>query len=455
MFETLKNAFKVKEIRKKLIITLLLLLVYRLGCYIPIPGLATSAFSEAISGNNFLNLMNSVTGGSLANGTLFALGIGPYINSSIIVQLLCVGIPALERLTKQGEEGKKKIAAITRWLTLALAIVQAVGVVIAFGSTIGADLENGIAAGGISTQVLALFGAKWNETFARTMVYIYMIVLYSAGAMLTMWLGERITEYGVGNGISLIIFLGIISTAGTTLFIEPIQQAVAGTFAPSQIISIVLFIIIAIAIFAAIVTVDLAERRVPVQYAKQVKGRKMYGGQSTVIPIKISGSGVMPLIFAFAIISLPDLIMGLFWDGYSTSWYAQNISNGQGPWGWVYILVLCLLIFAFSFFYAQIQFNPEDISKSIQQNGGFIPGIRPGRPTADYLKKISNRITLFGAIFLSLVAFVPSFAFSFAGSQYVNVFSTTGILIVVSVALEFDKQLQSQLMMKNYKGFLK
>ena len=448
MFETLKNAFKVKEIRKKLIITLLLLLVYRLGCYIPIPGLATDVFSGMVEGNNFLNLMNSVTGGALANGTLFALGIGPYINSSIIVQLLCVGIPALERLTKQGEEGKKKIAAITRWLTLALAIIQAVGVVIAFGSS-ATDPETGESLNVISSQVTALFfGQQW-------LVYIYMIILYSAGAMLTMWLGERITEYGVGNGISLIIFLGIISTAGTTLFIEPIQQAVAGTFAPSQIISIVLFIIIAIAIFAAIVTVDLAERRVPVQYAKQVKGRKMYGGQSTVIPIKISGSGVMPLIFAFAIISLPDLIMGLFWDGYSTSWYAQNISNGQGPWGWVYILVLCLLIFAFSFFYAQIQFNPEDISKSIQQNGGFIPGIRPGRPTADYLKKISNRITLFGAIFLSLVAFVPSFAFSFAGSQYVNVFSTTGILIVVSVALEFDKQLQSQLMMKNYKGFLK
>ena len=446
MFETLKNAFKVKEIRKKLIITLLLLLVYRLGCYIPVPGLATNVFSEAVTGNNFLTLMNSVTGGALANGTLFALGIGPYINSSIIVQLLCVGIPALERLTKQGEEGKKKIAAITRWLTLALAIIQAVGVVIAFGSTI---TDTDTSTNGISTQVIALFGGQ------QWLVYIYMIILYSAGAMLTMWLGERITEYGVGNGISLIIFLGIISTAGMTLFIEPIQQAVAGTFAPSQIISIVLFIIIAIAIFAAIVTVDLAERRVPVQYAKQVKGRKMYGGQSTVIPIKISGSGVMPLIFAFAIISLPDLIMGLFWDGYSTSWYAQNISNGQGPWGWVYILVLCLLIFAFSFFYAQIQFNPEDISKSIQQNGGFIPGIRPGRPTADYLKKISNRITLFGAIFLSLVAFVPSFAFSFAGSQYVNVFSTTGILIVVSVALEFDKQLQSQLMMKNYKGFLK
>ena len=240
-----------------------------------------------------------------------------------------------------------------------------------------------------------------------------------------------------------------------TLFIEPVQQAVAGSFTGDTAISIILFIIVAVVIFGAIVAVDLAERRIPVQYAKQVKGRKMYGGQSTVIPIKISGSGVLPLIFAFAIISLPDLIMGLFWDGYSSSWYAQNISNGQGAFGWVYILVLCLLIFAFSFFYAQIQFNPDDISKSIQQNGGFIPGIRPGRPTAAYLKKISNRITLFGAIFLALVAFIPSFAFSFAGDQYVNVFSTTGILIVVSVALEFDKQLQSQLMMKNYKGFLK
>ena len=200
MFETLKNAFKVKEIRKKLIITLLLLLVYRLGCYIPIPGLATDVFSGMVEGNNFLNLMNSVTGGALANGTLFALGIGPYINSSIIVQLLCVGIPALERLTKQGEEGKKKIAAITRWLTLALAIVQAVGVVIAFGSSGEED--------SISSAALSLFGNQ------RWLLYIYMIVVYSAGAMLTMWLGERITEYGVGNGISLLIFVGIISTAG-------------------------------------------------------------------------------------------------------------------------------------------------------------------------------------------------------------------------------------------------
>ena len=350
--------------------------------------------------------------------------------------MLAVGIPALERLSKQGEEGKKKIATYTRILTLVLAIVQAIGVIINFAST-----RNAIN-----------FTYFWDQEW---LTYIYMAVVYTGGAMITMWLGERITEYGVGNGISMIIFIGIISTAGNQLIIAPIQNTVESGFSASTLVSTIVFIVIAIVIFALIVLVDLAERRIPVQYAKQVKGRKMYGGQATVIPIKISGSGVMPLIFAFAIISLPDLFMGLFWDGYSSSWYAQNISGGTGPWAWVYILVLCLLIFAFSFFYAQIQFNPEDISKSIQQNGGFIPGIRPGKPTADYLKKISNRITLFGAIFLSLVAFVPSFAFSFAGAGYVNVFSTTGILIIVSVALEFDKQLQSQLMMKNYKGFLK
>ena len=441
MFETLKNAFKVKEIRKKIFITLLLLLVYRIGCYIPVPGLDAGEFSglfdsSSDTSNNFLVLMSAVTGGALSQGTLFALGIGPYINASIIMQLLAVGIPALERLSKQGEEGKKKIAAITRVVTLVLAIVQAVGVIINFANQ--SDAVN-----------TAPF---WDQTW---LAYIFMAIVYTAGAMLTMWLGERITEHGIGNGISMIIFVGIISTAGNQLIIAPIQDTVTNGFSAATLVSVIIFCVIAVVIFALIVAVDLAERRIPVQYAKQVKGRKMYGGQATVIPIKISGSGVMPLIFAFAIISLPDLIMGLFWSGYSSSWYAQNISGGTGPWAWIYILVLCILIFAFSFFYAQIQFNPEDVSKSIQQNGGFIPGIRPGRPTADYLKKISNRITLFGAIFLSLVAFIPSLAFSFAGQGFVNVFSTTGILIVVSVALEFDKQLQSKLMMKNYKGFLK
>lgn len=441
MFETLVNAFKVKEIRKKIFITLLLLLVYRLGCYIPVPGLDAEQFSvyfdpDSEQFNNFLSLMNAVTGGALSQGTLFALGISPYINASIIIQLLCVGIPALERLSKEGEEGKRKIAQITRFLTLALAIIQSVGVIINFGND-----------GAINTSFF------WDQAW---LAYIYMVILYSAGAMLTMWLGERITEYGVGNGISLVIFVGIISTAGLLLVDKFITAFTAATFTFTPILEIILFFVVAVILFGLIVLVDLAERRIPVQYAKQVKGRKMYGGQSTVIPIRISGSGVMPLIFAFAIISLPDLIMGLFFaDSTAYANYTAWFSGGQGPLGWLYILVLCLLIFGFSFFYAQIQFNPEDVSKSIQQNGGFIPGIRPGRPTADYLKKISNRITLFGAIFLSLVAFIPSLAFSFVSSDLVNAFSTTGILIVVSVALEFDKQLQSQLMMKNYKGFLK
>ena len=444
MFETLKNAFKVKEIRKKIFITLLLLLVYRLGCYIPVPGVDGSMFGSYIEegSNSFLTLMSAVTGGALSQGTLFALGIGPYINASIIMQLLAVGIPALERLSKQGEEGKKKIAQITRFLTLALAIIQSVGVIINFSSD-----------SAISGQIVALFGGENN----RWLVYIYMTIIYSAGAMLTMWLGERITEYGVGNGISLLIFLGIISTAADTL-ISTFASAFTGSeFTFTPILQIIIFVVLAVIIFALIVTVDLSERRIPVQYAKQVKGRKMYGGQSTVIPIKIAGSGVMPLIFAFAILSLPDLIMGLFFsDSTAYDNYVTWFSGGQGTLGWLYILILCLLIFAFSFFYAQIQFNPEDVSKSIQQNGGFIPGIRPGRPTAAYLKKISRRITLFGAIYLSLVAFVPSLIFSITGnSDLLSVFSTTGILIVVSVALEFDKQLQSQLMMKNYKGFLK
>ena len=276
-----------------------------------------------------------------------------------------------------------------------------------------------------------------------------MIILYSAGAMLTMWLGERITEYGVGNGISLIIFVGIISTAGLSI-LDKLTSITANNVAP--LFEVIGFLVLAVVVFFCIVFVDLAERKIPVQYAKQVRGTKMYGGQSSVIPMKISGSGVMPLIFAFAIISFPSMIMSVVpaWSD-ALNWWNQVFGSGT----WIYVLVLTVLIFAFAFFYAQIQFNPEDVSRTIQQNGGFIQGIRPGKPTAEYLSRINKRITLFGAIFLALVAFIPSFAFSFAGDQFVNVFSTTGILIVVSVALEFDKQLQSQLMMKNYKGFLK
>ena len=457
MFETIKNCFKVKEIRRKIWITLLLLLIFRLGCYIPVPGITVSTFSAEINNNSFLQILSSITGGSLANATLFALGISPYINASIIVQLLTVGIPALERLSKQGEEGRKKIAQITRYITILLAVAQSIGIVVNFAlqadsgaGAIKLSLFGHFADGGISAT-----GAKW-------VAGIFLATVYTAGSMLVMWIGERITEYGISNGISLIIFIGIISTAGLTI-VQNLIEGFGGEY--TRFWELLGFVILTVIEFAAIVTVDLSERRIPVQYAKQVKGRKMYGGQSSNIPMKISGSGVMPLIFAFALISFPNMIISLFcsptdpaqegitiwFSGSSPYWYGQLI----------YMVTLCILIFAFAFFYQSMQFNPEDVSKTIQQNGGFIQGIRPGRPTADYLRKISNRITLFGAIYLSLVAFIPSIlsivlsSVGISNLTLLSVFSTTGILIVVSVAMELEKQLESQLMMKNYKGFLK
>ena len=455
MFETIKKCFKVKEIRKKIWITLLLLLLFRLGCYIPVPGIDPSQFSEVIKSNDFLGVLSSITGGSLSQATLFALGISPYINASIIIQLLTVGIPALERLSKQGEDGRKKIAQITRYVTIALAIAQAVGIIVNFGVQGDAlRLETfGYFENNTSLNIVSKTGAQW-------IAGIFLTVVYTAGSMLVMWIGERITEHGVSNGISLIIFVGIISTAGLTI-VEKMKQGFTGT--PSVWWELLGFAILTVVEFAAIVTVDLSERRIPVQYAKQVKGRKMYGGQSSVIPIRISGSGVMPLIFAFALISFPQMIISLFWPNSAANDGITQWFSGSGAWygQLIYMIVLCLLIFAFAFFYSSMQFNPEDVSKTIQQNGGFIQGIRPGKPTSDYLKRINNRITLFGAIYLSLVAFIPSILSMVLSSlgqsdlSLLSVFSTTGILIVVSVGLELDKQLESQLMMKNYKGFLK
>ena len=441
MLQTLINAFKVKEIRRKVYMMLLLLLVFRIGCFIPVPGLIRSTFESFVDSgaNDFLALMSGVTGGALSQGTLFAWGIGPYINASIIMQLLGVGIPALENLSKQGEEGRKKISQYTRYLTIVLAVVQSIGIIVSFANSQNA----------LDTQFF--FGSKF-------LTGAFMTIMYTAGALLVMWLGERITDYGVGNGQSMIIFVGIIATAGE-LLLNKIRNFGTDDAGVKSIVSVVVFVLVAIVIFFAIVYVDLSERRVPVQYAKQIKGRKMYGGQSSNIPIRIAGSGVMPLIFSFSILSFPQLIASMVKNGDNgfARWWAQWMSGSStNDWGvFIYSTVLCLLIFAFSFFYAQMQFNPEDVSKNIQQNGGFIQGIRPGKATENYLKKISNRITLFGAIYLSLIAFVPSVVFSFVSLDLVNVFSTTGILIVVSSAMEFEKQLQAQLMMKNYKGFLK
>ena len=441
MFKTLKEAFKLKDVRKKIIITLLLLLIYRLGCWIPTPGIVANAFESVVNSDKggFLSIISAVSGSALANGAILALGVTPYINASIIMQLLTIAIPPLERLSKQGEEGKKKMAFYTKICALILSLLQAIGIVVGFGVS--------------SLDVNVFFGSA----FATGAVVVAILV---AGAMFTVWLGDKITALGIGNGLSMLIFVGLLSTAGKAIF-----QSVTSISASNLegLWSLLVFLAVLIAIFAFIVFIDSAERRIPVQYAKQMKGRKMYGGQNTNIPIKINANGVMPIIFATSIITFPQMIMSLFWysteEGSAYMWYAKNLGAGT----WLYIVLTALLILLMSYFWSQVSFNPEDVSRQIQQNGGFIPGYRPGKTTADYLKRVSNRITLWGAIFLALIALIPSILFkslngaldlSISGSL-INAFSATGMLIVVSVALEIDKQLEAQLLMRNYKGFLK
>ena len=441
MFETLKNAFKTKEIRVKIWITLALILVYRIGCYIPIPTFDIAAMQNATAFNSdFLSILNVITGGSMQNATLFALGVLPFINSSIIMQLLALVIPALEKLSKEGEEGRKKLTQITRIVAVVLAVVQAIGIVVAFKSYF--------------LDVFSFEASADNPILTMALT----IVILVAGSVMVMWLSERITEYGIGNGTSIIIFIGILSTAGTTM--AESFKLVGNEW--TYIWNILGFIALVVLIFVFIVFMDGAERRITVQYSKQIKGNKMYGGQSTYIPIRVNGSGVMPIIFASSLLMFPQMIIQLFFsDTSAATWYATYMGSGTA----VYYVLLALFILGFSYFYAQIQFNPEDVSKNIQQYGGFIPGIRAGKPTSDFLKKINNRITFFGAVFLMCLSLIPTFLFralamgngSWAAPAlpFANSFSATGLLIVVSVALELNKQLESQIMMKHYKGFLK
>ena len=428
MLRTLINAFREKEIRKKMLLTLLMLLVFRLGCFIPVPGIVANSFQSLAENNDFFSVMSTITGGSLQNGTLFALGIIPFINAFIIMQLLTLVIPPLDRLSKQGEAGRRKITQITRYMAILLAVIQGVGICLGWGE--------------------GMFEATFEST-KLTMALV--IMMFVGGSCLVMWIADRITEYGVGNGTSLIIFAGILSSAGTSL-VNAFSGVTDGEVA-KNVWMIIAFLVVVVAVFIFIIFVDLAERRITIQYAKQIKGNKMYGGQSTHIPMKVNASGVMPIIFASSFLMFPQMIASFWPQSAFYQWWAKWLGIGTP----IYIAVMCLLILFFSFFYSQIQFNPDDISKNIQQNGGYIPGIRPGKPTADYLKKINNRITLFGAIFLALIALVPSVVFKFIGQEngLANSFSATGLLIVVSVAMEFDTQLQNQLMMKHYKGFLK
>ena len=382
MFKTFVNAFKQKEVRNKLLLTLLLLFIYCVGCWLPLPGLDIKAFNAAIvgdDGNGFLALLSAISGGALANGAILALGVSPYITASIIIQLLTIAIPALEKLSKEGgEAGRKKINLITRWIALGLSFAQAIGIVLAFQNLLNPDV----------------LGAGTSPFLIGAMT----VIMLTAGGMFTVWIGERITDLGIGNGMSMLIFVGILSTA-----VSSILNTIMGIGSdPNFIWNILIFIVALLLIFVFIVFMDLSERRIPVQYAKQVKGRKMYGGQSTYIPVKLNTSGVMPIIFANALVMFPQLISSIFWP--ESTWY-QNV---LGTNSWLYIILTALLILFFAYFYAQITFNTEDISRRIQQNGGFIPGIRPGKPTTEYLKRVSNRLILFGAIFLSIVALVPS-----------------------------------------------
>ena len=432
MLRTLINAFREKEIRKKMLLTLLMLLVFRLGCFIPVPGIVANSFQSLAENNDFFSVMSTITGGSLQNGTLFALGIIPFINAFIIMQLLTLVIPPLDRLSKQGEAGRRKITQITRYMAILLAVIQGVGICLGWG------------------------GDMFEATFESTKLTMALVIMmFVGGSCLVMWIADRITEYGVGNGTSLIIFAGILSSAGTSL-VNAFSGVTDGEVA-KNVWMIIAFLVVVVAVFIFNIFVDLAERRITIQYAKQIKGNKMYGGQSTHIPMKVNASGVMPIIFASSFLMFPQMIASFWPDSKFYAWWVKWLSMNQ-PIG---IALMCLLILFFAFFYSQIQFNPEDISKNIQQNGGYIPGIRPGRPTADFLKKINNRITLFGAIFLAIIALVPAVIFKFigeaggSGASLANSFSATGLLIVVSVAMEFDTQLQNQLMMKHYKGFLK
>ena len=413
MLEKMKSAWRIPELRKKIIYTFGMLLLYRLLCCIPVPGVNIAAVSDAVKNFSVLDFMNMMTGGSFQNMTIMAMGITPYINASIILQLLTVAIPTLEKLAKEGPEGRKKITEWTRYLTVALAFIQAVGLVFAMRAN--------------------SYGGIW---------YLVIGVSMAAGTSLAMWIGERITENGIGNGISLLIMAGIVSN-----MFNWSRQAVVGLIDGTVGIIAVLVVVLAfLVMIVAITYVDMGERRIPVQYAKRMVGRKMYGGQSTHIPMKLNSTGVMPLIFGFAILQFPATVFAFFptsginlwWQGFQSSvWYQ---------------VVLAVLIIAFTYFYTGITFNPADISKNMQQNGGIIPGIRQGRATSDYLAKVSGRLTLFSALFLAVLATIPTIITRVFGIR--APFAASSVLIAVSVALETLRQVEAQMVMRHHKGFL-
>lgn len=449
MFKIMKNAWSIPDLRKKLLFTLLIIIVFRIGSVIPVPFLDSNVLAQVMApatdvtdaGSNMIAYLNTLSGGAFSNATLFAMGITPYINSSIIIQLLCVAIPALERLSKEGEAGRRKIGTITRYTTVALGLIQ--------GTAYFFYLKNTTSDAGEHITV-------YNEGFSMVFAGIVIVLVFTAGTALMMWLGEQINKNGIGNGISILLFAGIVARFPatindlTSIWKLGSGDGTTGSAQPRYFAFVIIWVVMFLAIIWLITFMQDSERRIPIQYAKRVVGRKMYGGQSSHLPIKVALGGVLPIIFASSILSIPstiNLFLNIkdgFWGAFFTAF------NSTNPF---YIVLYFILILMFAYFYTTIQYNPVEMANNLKSNNGTVPGIRPGAPTAAYIKKILSRVTLIGALFLSIIALVPLIYGAATGLGRLSM-GGTSIIIVVGVALETVKQLESQMMMRHYRGFL-
>ena len=449
MFKTIRNAWSIPDLRRKILFTLLIVVIFRIGSVIPVPFLNMDALANVMGNasgvdDTLVGYLNTLSGGAFSNATIFAMGITPYINSSIIMQLLCVAIPPLERLSKEGEEGRKKIAAITRYVTVGLGLIQGT----AYYFFLKNSIDNQVSDSNPTPTYQAI--AKYTEGGAAWFTAIAIILCFTAGTALIMWLGEQINKNGIGNGISILLFAGIIARLPYTVNLLGQYWNLAGEGATGYYVTVPLWIVLFLAVIWVITFMQDAERRIPIQYAKRVVGRKMYGGQSTHLPIKVALGGVMPIIFASSILSIPSTIQLFtnpkegFWKGFFDAF------STSGP---LYAILYFLLILAFAYFYTTIQYNPIEMANNLKQNNGTIPGIRPGRPTAEFIKKILSRITLIGALFLAFIALLPILYSDFTGLRGLSM-GGTSVIIIVGVALDTAKQLESQMMMRHYKGFL-
>ena len=437
MFETIKNAWKIPDLRKKILYTLGMLVIFRLGSHVPVPFMNADAIKAMIAGggeNSLLGFLDTFSGGAFGNATIFAMSITPYINASIIMQLLTVAIPALERLSKEGEEGRKVIGQWSRYLTVVLGLIQAVGL---FFSLANAPITDPLT----NATIRAIPVAGWVEG-------ITIVLTFTAGTAFLMWLGEQINERGIGNGISLLIFAGIVSRA-PQMIAAITQYMTAGTL---NWFGFIMLIVVALAVVTLVVAMNSAERRIPVQYSKRVVGRKVYGGQSTHIPIKVAAAGVLPIIFAMSIMAFPSTLASFFGKNAGSGGFLGGFLNFLSPNSIFYGIMYFFLIIFFTYFYTAIQFNPIEIANNMKKNGGFVPGIRPGRTTSDFISKILSRVTLAGAVFLGLIAVLPIFMSQ--GAKLNISIGGTSLLIVVGVALETVRQMESQMLMRHYKGFL-